>query len=133
MKKKIVLYGASGMLGRYVWSYFSSLGHYVIPISRANLDLRNVDQIHLQNFLGNRRPDVIINCAGVIKSRVDSIGALETVQINSVFPRLLSVACRENNVKLLHVSTDCVYNGRSMEGYDEQSPHRRTRHHPGPS
>ena len=55
--------------------------------------------------------DVIINCIGTIKPRVDELGDLNAIIVNSLFPRLLSNYCESKEIKLIHPTTDCVYTG----------------------
>ena len=77
------------MLGRYVNRYLSDSGHYVVPAYRSNFNICNVGLLDVKNFIYTLHPDVVINCAGIIKSRVGSASTIETVQVNSMFPLLL--------------------------------------------
>ena len=60
----------------------------------------------------------MINCIGTIKPRVDQLGDLNAILVNSVFPRLLSKLSKELNFKVIHPTTDCVYTG-SKGNYNE--------------
>ena len=116
---KIFVLGYTGMLGRYVYKYLKSENYNdVIGLSRKDLDATNVTKEQL-NSVSFTKDTVIINCMGVIKQR-KNIGTLEFIQVNSVFPHLLSNMCEETGSKLIHITTDCVYNG--TEGnYNENS------------
>jgi dTDP-4-dehydrorhamnose reductase len=57
-------------------------------------------------------PDVVINCIGVIKQAPAIRGILGTIETNSIFPQRLATLCRLAKVKLIHISTDCVFSGR---------------------
>ena len=90
---KIYVLGASGMLGKYVSIYLKTQGFYVTDINRDKLDASNVTQevLHAKLFhLGVKSGDVIINCMGTIKPRIDALGDLNGILVNSVFPRLLA-------------------------------------------
>lgn len=121
---KIFVLGYTGMLGRYVYTYFKSIGYTdVIGLSRSDIDATNVQKEKL-NSISFKKGTVIINCMGVIKQR-GNVGNLEFIQVNSVFPYLLSNLCEETGSKLIQISTDCVYNG--LDGnYDESSAHNAT-------
>lgn len=121
---KIFVLGYTGMLGRYVYTYFKSIGYTdVIGLSRSDIDATNVQKEKL-NPISFKKGTVIINCMGVIKQR-ESVDNLEFIQVNSVFPYLLSNLCKEAGSKLIHISSDCCFNG--LDGnYDESSTHNAT-------
>ena len=111
---KIYVLGASGMLGKYVSTYFKTNGFYVVDINRNKLDASNITQevLHAKLFhLGLKKDDVIINCMGTIKPRIDALGDLNGILVNSVFPRLLANVSEFIGSHLIHPTTDCVYSG----------------------
>ena len=111
---KIYILGASGMLGRYVSTYLKTQEFNVVDINRDTLDASNVTQVELQAklfHLGIKKDDVIINCMGTIKPRIDALGDLNGILVNSVFPRLLANVSEALGVHLIHPTTDCVYTG----------------------
>ena len=59
---------------------------------------------------------------GTIKPRVDELGTLNALQVNSVFPRLLANAAENLGMKMIHPTTDCVFSGKDGK-YTETSPH----------
>ena len=114
---KIFVLGYTGMLGRYVYTYLKSEGYRnVIGLSRKELDASCISDAQL-NPVSFPKGTIIINCMGVIKLR-DSIGDLEFIQVNSVFPHLLANMCEKTGSKLVHVTTDCIYDGLNGK-YDE--------------
>jgi dTDP-4-dehydrorhamnose reductase len=120
---RIVIFGCTGMLGRYVHEFFTRQNYNVIGFSRADLDIVSVNTEKLIS-LGLAADDVVINCAGLIKQRTDE-NNLNFIIVNSVFPLLLSKVCDELGCRLIHITTDCVFSG--MDGdYNEFSPHDAT-------
>lgn len=111
---KVYIFGANGMLGRYLTTYMSSLFE-VVPITRKEVDLLDdFDSIiDKYNFSSD---DVIINAAGVIKQR--SYTANELIRVNSLFPHFLSTL----KCNVIHVTTDCVFSGKKGS-YTEDSLH----------
>ena len=108
------------MLFRSVEKYLKKK-YTVVYINRDRLDASNVNFTKLKTTLIQNevnKDDVVINCIGTIKPRVDQLGDLNAILVNSVFPRLLSKVSKELNFKVIHPTTDCVYTG-SKGDYNE--------------
>lgn len=118
MSHKILIFGSSGMLGTYVSKYLKEQGHKVINSNREDLDLTDVNEKLLESLL--RNVDYAINCAGVIIPRIESQGDVNTLLVNSIFPRILANACKITKTKCFHISTDGVFDGK-VGNYNEQS------------
>ncbi|GIL08622.1 MAG: NAD(P)-dependent oxidoreductase [Chloroflexota bacterium] len=58
------------------------------------------------------RPAVVINCVGLIKQRADASDPLLAIDINARFPHQLAALCAAAGARLIHISTDCVFDGR---------------------
>lgn len=117
---KIFVLGSTGMLGRYVERYLNKFFN-VVSLNREKLDASKVNQETLLTILKKEmvsRGDVIINCMGTIKPRVDQLGDLNAVVVNSVFPRILAELSKKLDFKVIHPTTDCVYSGKKGN-YDE--------------
>jgi dTDP-4-dehydrorhamnose reductase len=110
---KIIVFGDKGMLGRYVYTYFSKKGYDVVGLNRDNFD----DIVNFTTFnslwkrldLVIRKNDIVINCIGTIKPKF--INVVKGIQINSLFPHYLSEVCLNKNAELIHITTDCVFSG----------------------
>lgn len=59
----------------------------------------------------NLKPDIVINCIGVTKHVAGGGDPLVTIPVNSYFPHFLDSLCRTNKVRLIHISSDCVFSG----------------------
>jgi dTDP-4-dehydrorhamnose reductase len=66
----------------------------------------------LFNHVLKIKPDVIINCAGVIKQLKFLQNPLNILPINSLFPHKLEELCIQNEIRLIQISTDCVFSGK---------------------
>jgi len=110
---KVYVLGSKGMLGRYVSTYLKDYFD-VVNLSKNDIDASKENEeglnLKLQN-LGIKKDDVIINCIGTIKPMVDALGDLNAIQVNSVFPRILSNVCEKIGTKIIHPTTDCVFTG----------------------
>ena len=120
---KIFVFGSTGMLGTYVVRYFSTHNYFVVPVSRNNVDIAKLTDEMLMNS-SISEGDVVINCAGLIKQRAGTT-EYDFVKVNSMFPHMLAMACEKKGAKLIHVSTDCVFDG-IWGGYNEDDPHNAT-------
>jgi dTDP-4-dehydrorhamnose reductase len=112
---KIYILGSKGMLGTYVYTYFTEKKFTVKEINREVLDASAQTENSLEHTLiefGLEKGDVVINCIGTIKPRVDQLGDLNAILVNSVFPRILANVCEKNNWNLIHPTTDCVFSGK---------------------
>lgn len=105
--KNIVIFGSDGMLGKYVSEMLKI--YKPILLSRNEYDIENDSLSKLDNIMPKN--SIIINCAGLIKQR-KNININSMYIVNGVFPNLLSIYCNKNDHKLIHITTDCVYDGK---------------------
>jgi dTDP-4-dehydrorhamnose reductase len=120
---KIVVFGASGMLGRYVTKYLSQ-NFEVVSVTRKDFDFAKANQSMLNKFLDSLNfqfGDVLINCIGIIKPQIAVVGEYESIFINSAFPHIVAEYCDKNKINFIHATTDCIYSGdKGM--YTEEDP-----------
>lgn len=115
---KIMILGGTGMLGHQLAKSLY-LKHDVWAPRREFLDARDIDNgILLREGLLQFSPDFVINCIGIVKQRAST--PEEMVEVNALFPHRLARVCREAKTRLIHFSTDCVFNGKAGN-YSEQS------------
>jgi len=126
-RKRVLVLGSRGMLGhmlvRVLSPYHSVFGTTLGPRDERSLLARLLDRDHwlssvdvrqwgtIERALTNTRPDVVINCVGVVKQKLESSSVFDTIFVNSLVPHQLARTCEENGVKLIHLSTDCVFEG----------------------
>jgi len=85
---------------------------------------RLIDGVEATNFdtvvgaMGRARPDIVINCVGILKQLPAAQDPIATIQVNALFPHRLALLCSASGAWLIHVSTDCVFSGRTG-GYVE--------------
>lgn len=121
---KILVLGSEGMLGHVVKLYFQEKGHTVKGTSRSgnsdySLDAnKNIGDVKV--FIDDFKPDAVINCIGILNKVAEQNKPL-AVMVNSYLPHFVDETCRESGVKFIHVSTDCVFDGKANGGYTETS------------
>lgn len=85
----------------------------------SNVDVLNQDS--LISVFERVRPDVVINCVGLIKQLAEGNDPLSALPINAMLPHRLVKLCGLTGARLIHVSTDCVFSG--LKGlYTEDDP-----------
>lgn len=131
---KILVLGASGMLGNAAlrvmdekqdWEVFGTVrsasvsqffSDRIVERLIAGCDVENHDA--LVRVLAQVRPNVVINCIGLIKQLADAGDPLQAIPINSLLPHRLARLCGLVGARLVHISTDCVFSG-ARGGYQE--------------
>jgi dTDP-4-dehydrorhamnose reductase len=125
---RILVVGVTGMLGNAVFKIFGAdTAHETWGTLRSSAALRHfpersrarlltgvdvLDQDALVSVLARVRPDVVINCVGLIKQLADAKDPLTALPINAMLPHRLARLCELVGARLIHVSTDCVFSGR---------------------
>jgi len=80
-----------------------------------------LDEVKLESVIASVKPDVIINAAGVIKQNPSSNDVINTLMINSILPHRLAALATKYGSRLIVISTDCVFSGKSGM-YAEDDP-----------
>ncbi|MDE6942957.1 MAG: dTDP-4-dehydrorhamnose reductase [Lachnospiraceae bacterium] len=120
-KKRVMITGANGQLGRAVNLQYADSGEYeLINTDVGELDITNIDKV--MAFVREVKPYAIINCAAY--TAVDACEKEEDLafRINAIGPRNLSIAATETGAKMMHVSTDYVFDGNGTRPYRETDP-----------
>lgn len=118
--KKILVTGCNGQLGRAINEEYKNDDVCLINTDVAELDITDIDKVVA--FVMEKKPDVIINCAAHT-----NVNACESqwdlaYKINAIGPRNLSIAATKAGAKMIHVSTDYVFDGTAKKPYNEFSP-----------
>ncbi len=117
---KLVILGSEGMLGSMVAHYFSEQGVPHIALNRTKFEAGKDSVEDLLDSLRCPSGAYVVNCIGIVNRRVNQIPDSAVIRINSLFPHELAEACQKRNLRLIHVSTDCVFSGVEG-GYIESS------------
>ena len=121
IKSKILVTGGNGQLGKELRE-FSSLhtGLDFVFLSREELPIHQFELV--RNYFNTLKPAYCINCAAY--TAVDKAESEKDLafQINGEAVGVLAAVCREHNSKLIHISTDYVFNGEASYPYTENFP-----------
>ena len=126
---KVLLLGASGMLGNMLFKQLVADDRYdVVGTVRSNAISSFFGEVERKHLLSNIdvldfdvvtelfqkiRPDVVINCVGLIKQVSTANDPLKVLPVNAILPHRLSNMCGLIEARLIHISTDCVFSGRT--------------------
>jgi len=131
---RILILGASGMVGHKAYQVLSKDFDTYAAFRKFDNYLRNTkifeenkvcdhvdafDFDKVVNAIDKVNPRVVLNCIGIIKQSKDVQDAKAMTYINSLFPHLLEEYCENAGIKMIHVSTDCVFSGRKGNYVEE--------------
>lgn len=122
---KILIFGSKGMAGHMVERFLKSKNYSVDTVARQDATfLLNIENtLETIKFLQDQASnyDFIINCVGLLVK--DSINRPDRAAIiNAWFPHAIEQAIKNSSTKLIHLSTDCVFDG-SVGKYVETDVH----------
>jgi dTDP-4-dehydrorhamnose reductase len=126
--QKILVLGVTGMLGNAVFRLFSQSPSFeTLGTARSADGLRHFDETllsriivgvdveqhdHLVHLFSRVRPDIVINCIGLVKQLAGADDPLAALPINALLPHRLARLASLAGSRLVHVSTDCVFTGK---------------------
>lgn len=126
---KVLVLGATGMLGHAMLRFFSaSAGYEVLGSARSSgllprlpgtvrdkvicgIDVENHDS--LIRLFATAKPQIVINCIGLVKQLAEANDPLSAIPLNSILPHRLAQLCCVAGARLIHISTDCVFTGKA--------------------
>lgn len=135
---RILILGVTGMLGNAMLRVLAAReGLDVVGASRSTgaekqfpnetkaefvvgLDAESPDS--LAAILARVRPDIVINCVGIVKQLDDAKSVLASLPINSLLPHRLARLCAIGGARLIHISTDCVFSGHAGNYVESDTP-----------
>ncbi len=124
MIHKVILFGRTGMLGRYIYSYLKGKVPMICPSFRltSSESLKELEQLLLEHHCNHNT--LIINCIGLIPQRSQTDAEYDLV--NTQFPLTLAALAKKFGANMIHPTTDCVYDGLSSGEYKESDEHTET-------
>jgi len=119
---RVLILGAGGMLGHKVWEVFRdrfdcrAAVRTRLPLALFD-DARVISGFDATNFdavarlIAATKPDVVVNCIGVVKQLAAAHDPIASITLNALFPHIVARACAEAGARMIHISTDCVFAG----------------------
>lgn len=116
--KKILVLGVKGMAGHVIFRYLQNIKEYEVYGLARNVEpipnIFNVDVSDAGEFekiLSENKFDIVINCIGILNQDAEN-NPEKAVWFNSYFPHYLEKITKSTSTKIIHISTDCVFNGK---------------------
>ena len=127
---RVLILGGDGMLGhkvfqilsegfetfatfrelRGLWTNFPMYEDINPKQAISGIDVLDSDS--MSHAFAQVKPDIVINCIGIIKQRKEAKDPILSLTLNSLFPHQLAELCHLAEARLFHISTDCVFSGR---------------------
>jgi dTDP-4-dehydrorhamnose reductase len=118
--QKILVTGANGQLGMELRDLSPQFSQFqFVFVSRAELPIDNFSA--LKEFFEKHQPQYCINCAAYTKVDAAESHREEAFLVNAEAVSVIADRCRQNKTRLIHISTDYVFNGNGTEPYTEES------------
>lgn len=120
-----LILGATGMAGHTIAIYLKEQGHKVTALSRKPFPYcKNVigdvtDLKFLADVINENNYDIVINCIGILNQDAEQ-NKHNAVLVNSYLPHYLSHITQNSSTRIIHMSTDCVFSGKTGN-YNENS------------
>lgn len=118
--KKVLVFGSSGMLGKYFSDLLEERGYEVERNDLSNGGVNITDEEQVREVIYEIKPEYIVNCAAytdVNKAEEDRETAFA---VNAKAPQYMSQTASELNIPFIHVSTDYVFGDNKEDGYTEE-------------
>jgi dTDP-4-dehydrorhamnose reductase len=146
---RVLVLGASGMLGNATFRLFARSRNYETWASARSTDVRrylapelrervicgvDMDDIDCVTRLFLQvRPHVVINCVGLVKQLASADEPASAIQINALLPHRLARLCQLGGARFVHIGTDCVFAGTrgryaELDNADAQDLYGRSKH-----
>lgn len=115
---KVAVLGANGQLGADVGAAFLAAGHDVIALDHATVEISSLDSV--QQSLIQAQPTIIVNTAAFHHVEKCEADPAQAFAVNSMGARHIAQAADSLGAKLIHISTDYVFNGDKRTPYIEE-------------
>jgi dTDP-4-dehydrorhamnose reductase len=134
---RLLILGGSGMLGHkllqvaserfetYATLHASLAGSHAANVLDPSRTIEHIAADRLDSVAGAldaARPDVVVNCIGIVKQREDAHDPITSITVNALFPHQLADLCRQRGARLIQISTDCVFSGHGSRYTETDLP-----------
>jgi dTDP-4-dehydrorhamnose reductase len=125
---RALVLGATGMLGHVLRRECERRMETFATVRSESNDRNVIGGVRAENpdsvarAIEDTAPEVLVNCIGVVKQSPAAADAVSLITANSLLPHRLAAECHTRGVRLLHVSTDCVFSGRRGNYAEDDLP-----------
>ena len=134
---KLLILGGSGMLGHKLWQISGrrfdthvtlrqsapAYDRYrLFDSARTHSEVSTEEFATVERAFKDVRPDVVVNCIGIVKQDPAARNPITCISVNSLFPHKLAELCSTTGARLIQISTDCVFSGQTGCYSEEDQP-----------
>lgn len=134
---RVLILGGAGMLGHKLWQVSKENFETWVTLraivpelrsqpwfdeSRVIDGFRAEDLGKLQPVIDEVRPEVIVNCIGLVKQLAECQDPVRAITINALFPHQLAQICEPRRISIVQISTDCIFSGRRGDYSEDDIP-----------
>jgi dTDP-4-dehydrorhamnose reductase len=131
---RVLIIGGNGMLGHQlcrhlpknfeVWATFREFPPKFdfLPAERRIGAAAVEDYARMREILDQVRPAAVVNAVGIVKQRDEAKQAVPSIRVNALFPHQLADLCGERGIRILQISTDCVFSGARGAYTEDDNP-----------
>lgn len=116
---KIVVSGSNGQLGSKIKNFAQNYYDHVEFIFTDIVELDITNQFEVEKFFKKNLPDVFVNCAAYTAVENAEDDPQSAYNVNSIAPKWIASFCAKYKTKLIHISTDYVFDGEKQTPYIE--------------
>jgi len=120
--KKVIIFGCRGQLGVELMAVLEARGYAVVGFDRSEVDISDAAQV--ERAFATQEPAFVVNAAAYNQVDVAEKEPLPAMQANGLAVRNLAMACRQHDARLVHFSTDYVFDGTAGRAYTEDDAPR---------
>jgi dTDP-4-dehydrorhamnose reductase len=120
--KKLIIFGCRGQLGVELMTVLEARGYAVVGFDRSEVDIS--DSAQVERAFAAQDPAIVVNAAAYNQVDVAEKEPLPAMQANGLAVRNLAMACRQHDARLVHFSTDYVFDGAAGRAYTEDDAPR---------
>jgi dTDP-4-dehydrorhamnose reductase len=120
MNRRAVVFGAAGQLGAELVRELQARGYAVTGWDRSRVDITDAQAV--ERALAQSDAEVVFNAAAYNQVDVAEQEPQAAFLVNALAVRNLALACRQADTRLVHFSTDYVFDGQSRHPYIEDDP-----------
>jgi dTDP-4-dehydrorhamnose reductase len=134
---KILVLGGTGMLGHRLWVNLSQVHETWVTVRGDESQFPDIPEFprkyiwphvdaltfsQVTHAFTSIQPDLVINCIGLIKQIPLANDPLLSISLNALFPHQVSLLCRTAGIRMIHISTDCVFSGKKGRYVESDQP-----------
>lgn len=119
-RERVAIFGSGGQLGVELKSEFAARGYEVAGFERTTVDI--TDRARTEQCIAQYDPAIVVNAAAYNQVDVAEKEPQAAFLVNALAVRNLALACRQADARLVHFSTDYVFDGLAGRAYSEDDP-----------